>query len=96
MNKQTLLIILCVLLGVTLFPLPYGYYQFLRLVVFVTSIWILIDSHNKSIRLPIGLFLTAIVYNPIFRMYLDKEIWSVINIITIVYFVYLITQQKDK
>jgi hypothetical protein len=96
MNKQIWLIIVCVLLGVALLPLPYGYYQFMRLIVCGVSIWILIYSHNQNIKLPVGLFFTAIAYNPIFKIHLDKGIWSIVNVITIIYFVYLISQQKDK
>lgn len=97
MNKKTWLIIVCILLGVALLPLPYGYYQFMRLVVCIVSIWMLIENHNKNTKLPIGLFFTAIAYNPIFIIHFDKEIWSVINIITIIYFICLITKmQNDK
>ena len=96
MSKQAGLIIASILLGIALLPLPYGYYQFLRIAVFSISIWALVESHNKNTQLPIGLFFTAIIYNPIFKISLDREIWSAINIITIVYFVYLIMKQKDK
>lgn len=94
MNKQTFLIIACVLLAVALFPLPYGYYQFLRLGICGLAIWLLISDYNKTESLSIGLIITAIAYNPIFRIHFDKGIWSIINVITIIYFVYLIMKIK--
>lgn len=94
MNKQTYLIVACVLLGVALFPLPYGYYQILRLIICGLSIWMLIGNYNKKINLPIGLFAIAIIYNPIFIINFEKIIWNVLNIITLIYFIYLILKNK--
>lgn len=94
MNKQKFLIIACILLGIALFPLPYGYYQFLRFGICGLALWLLISDYNKTENLSIGLIITAIAYNPIFKIHFDKEIWSLINIITILYFVYLIMKIK--
>ena len=90
MNKQTFLIVACILLGLALFPMPYGYYQILRLIICGLSVWILVDNHNKKINLPIGLFAIAIIYNPIFIIHFEKAIWSILNIVTLIYFIYLI------
>ncbi len=94
MNKQNFLIIACILLGIALLPLPYGYYQFLRLGICGLSIWLLVSDYNKTENLSIGLIITAIAYNPIFRIHFDKGIWSVINIITLIYFISLIKKYK--
>ncbi|HNY25047.1 MAG TPA: hypothetical protein PKJ33_00660 [Alphaproteobacteria bacterium] len=94
MNKKTYLILACILLSIALLPLPYGYYQILRLVIFILSVWILIDSNNKEISLPIGLFITAIIYNPIYIIHFEKSVWSLFNIITLIYFIYLISHNK--
>jgi len=61
--------------------LPYGYYTFLRIVVFVVSLYsvyqIKDSEKNVWILLYVGL---AILFNPIIPIHLyDKEIWMVID-----------------
>lgn len=96
MNKQTWLIVACIILGVALLPLPYGHYQFLRIFICGMSVWLLFDNYNKNINMPIGLFITTIMYNPIFKIHFDRPVWSVVNIITLIYFIYLIQEYKTK
>ncbi|HOY47267.1 MAG TPA: hypothetical protein PLZ05_01530 [Alphaproteobacteria bacterium] len=96
MNKQSWFVVVCVLLGIALLPLPYGYYQFLRWVVCGVSVYVLINQYNKKSDLSFGLIISAILYNPISTIHLDKIIWSVINIITIFYFIHLINNSNKK
>lgn len=71
-----------VLLLFAIGPWPYGYYQFLRLVVCVSAAYAAYALLSASLR-PwlawtfVGL---AILYNPIFRVHLDRESWSIINV----------------
>jgi FtsH-binding integral membrane protein len=63
---------------------PYGYYIFLRWVccgVFVYLAFQAAEQKNQNWLWVLGI--TALVYNPIFRVHLTREIWSAINILTI-------------
>lgn len=63
---------------------PYGYYVLLRWVcvgVFGFLTFHAIANEMKGLSWVLGI--TALVYNPIFRVHLTREIWSVVNIATI-------------
>lgn len=67
-------------------PMPYGYYQLLRFVVSITSgiIGYKIYNETKSISYKVILWtLVLLLYNPLIRVHLEREIWQIINIITI-------------
>ena len=64
---------------------PYGYYLLLRLVLCTICSFLAFRASeiktDKWVWILVG---TAILYNPIIRIHLTREIWSVINITTIV------------
>ena len=71
------------LLLVALFPMPYGYYILLRIVVCAVSIWSGIEAHKKGASITPWIFaVIAILYNPIEKIHLSKELWMPINIAT--------------
>jgi hypothetical protein len=63
---------------------PYGYYILLRWVccgVFAYLVFKALDQGHQGWVLVLGI--TAAVYNPIFKVHLTREIWSVVNVVTI-------------
>ena len=67
------------LIGVA--PLPYGYYTLLRIVatiVFAWAAYITFERDNKT--LPWIYALIAILFNPIIKIHLPKELWIFIDI----------------
>lgn len=89
MNKNSLVLfftipaILLVLAPIFLFP--YGFYTLLRLVISVTSAFIIFYSFkvSKGINeISIIFSFILILYNPIFPVYLTREIWMPINFVT--------------
>ena len=62
-------------------PLPYGYYMFLRLVacgVFAFAAYI---SFTKKARvLPYVFGCLAVLFNPIIKIHLPKEVWAVVDL----------------
>lgn len=61
--------------------LPYGYYNFLRLVIFSTGTLYLIFFRNQLFPIvDITVFIVVLMWNPIFPVYLTKEIWTVLNV----------------
>lgn len=68
-----------------LFPLPYPYYVFLRIFMFVSCGFLAYQQWaEESIidKWVLILCALAILYNPILRISLTREIWSVLNVLT--------------
>lgn len=86
MKKATL--ICSGLLLLALADLPIGYYTFLRIVITIVSVIVAINENKKGINIWVVLFgLTAIVFNPIFPVYLyEKSIWMPIDIVSAILF----------
>lgn len=67
---------------VALLPMPYGYYQLLRLVATIAGLWIAHDYWKRSENAAAALFLlVALLFNPVFRVHLDREHWMISNAI---------------
>lgn len=62
-------------------PLPYGYYMLLRIVATAVFIWAAIVAHEKYDTVIPWIFgVCAILFNPIIKIHLPKELWTVIDI----------------
>ena len=61
-------------------PLPYGYYMLLRLISCGFFVWAAIISHEKNNQyLPWVFGFLAMLFNPIIKIHLPKELWAVID-----------------
>jgi hypothetical protein len=85
MNKKTsiaLRIIIIVLLFLAVLELPYGFYTFLRWVVTIVMVLSAIKSFENNFGF-FGIVFCGIglLFNPLVPVYLDKETWTVIDII---------------
>lgn len=87
-----------VMLLLALAPWPYGYFVFLRLVVCAASVWIAFAVLGRNTNSKIGwaFVAIAILYNPIIRVPLEREIWMVVNVVTAVPFFYLGLSRKTQ
>jgi hypothetical protein len=64
---------------------PYGYYILLRWVCCAVFAYLAIKAFAQEKEGWVWVLgVTAVVYNPILRIHLSREIWSVINIVTII------------
>ena len=62
-------------------PLPYGYYMLLRLVATGVFIWAaLIAYERKNASLPWVYGVLALLFNPLIKIHLPKELWAVVDI----------------
>jgi hypothetical protein len=93
-------IIAAILLLLSFFDWPYGYYTLLRWVVAGVSIYyayLLYTTHKDKIAWFWGLVIIAILFNPIVPIYLyDKMFWSIIDVVVAVFFIVLIFKLKKK
>ncbi|TWU27547.1 hypothetical protein Pla144_23240 [Bythopirellula polymerisocia] len=63
---------------------PYAYYNLLRVVccgVFAYLAYKASDREKKEWAWVLGIL--ALVYNPLFRVHLNRELWSLVNLVTI-------------
>lgn len=68
---------------IALAPLPYGYYLMLRLVVCASAAYLSYSAWRSGSRFWVWLLvLLALLYNPVLRVHLSREIWQVINVLT--------------
>jgi FtsH-binding integral membrane protein len=74
-------LISAILMAIGCFPLPIGYYTFLRIVVFIACVILIINDKDKGFNWSnIAFGITGIIFNPIIPIYLhDKEIWMIID-----------------
>lgn len=75
------------LLLIALSSLPYGYYTFLRIFICITALYTLVEGKLSSLFF-LGWIFTAIIYNPIIKIHLEKEDWTLVNIVTALFIGY--------
>jgi hypothetical protein len=81
-------LVIALLLVIAVFSLPYGYYQFLRWATCATAVYIAVMAYFWNQKWATWVFgAIAILFNPIFPIYLTKEIWRIIDIICGVVFI---------
>ena len=71
------------LLVAAVLPWPYGYYNFLRLVVCAVAAWLAYTQWRHDDALTgwvVALAATSVLYNPFVPVYLTRELWSVLNL----------------
>lgn len=78
---KALLLICAGLLFLGIADWPIGYYTFLRIAVTIGAVVVIVAERDKGLNFwNIAFGLTAILFNPIFPVYLhDKEMWMVID-----------------
>ena len=76
-----------ILLLVAFGNLPYVYYNLLRLVVCGSSIYLGYQySQSKNEKFSWAFYIQAVIYNPLIPMYLGRELWVIVNAISIALF----------
>jgi len=88
MNFKAGRLIAAGLLFLGILELPYGYYIFLRIVICIISCitaYLSYESEKKSLIWIFGII--AILFNPIVPIYLDKDVWVIIDFIVGIIFI---------
>jgi len=84
-------------LVLAIFPWHYGYYQFLRVLVFAASIFLFAKiSHLKLQAIKSIIIIFGLIFNPFFKVTLMREIWIAINILGALFFIRLALLLKEK
>ena len=70
---------------------PYGFYTFLRIVIFFISIYMVINLiQSDLIGFAWGYGFIGFLFNPLIPFHLGRDIWLIVNWITLGFFVYSI------
>jgi hypothetical protein len=95
MTKNSLTLVYIVpailLLLVTFVNFPYGFYNFLRLIVSISSGFIIYLDYKEEKRITTSVIIFTIIcllFNPIIPVHLTKSQWIPIDIITSIIFIY--------
>ena len=85
-------IVASILLVIALYPeTPYAYYVLLRWILCPLFIFLAIRAYELKKESWVWILgVCALLYNPVFRVHLNREIWSVVNIVTILIYLFSI------
>ena len=91
MNNKLFWYIPAILLFLGIFSLPYDYYKLLRVIVFISALYLISQNKNEWVYIFLGI---AILFNPLLPIYLSKGIWIPIDIV--VGILYLFNYNKSQ
>ena len=104
MNSQTFKIFcfvpIVLLLIAPILPLPYSFYIFLRYLVTIYSLIALYHLYSKSflitdLEITLAMLVMVVLYNPIYQINLDRELWLPINWISAGMFFFYYNELKE-
>ena len=81
MDKKLLYTLAAVISIIAVFPLPYGYYTFLRISVSIIGCIAAFDLVNKGNPLWVIFAGVVVLFNPIIPIHLSRDIWFFIDLI---------------
>jgi len=89
-----------VLLLAPILPLPYSFYIFLRYAVTIYSLLVLFHLYKISfllinLEITAAMIVIAVLYNPIYPIYLPGEVWLPINWATSGIIFWYYNEQKE-
>ena len=95
---KSFIVMMMVMLGIALLPIRYyGYYVLLKLVICGGCAFLAANAYDAG-RKHLVWFMggLAVLYNPIIRFPLGRELWMVINILTIIVLIAVMKSTKQR
>lgn len=77
------------MLALSQFEWPYGYYQLLRIVVTITAGFMAYVLYDEQDRTWFVFLAIAILFNPLVPVHLERELWAMIDFVTAGIFTWL-------
>lgn len=82
-----------------LFHLSYGYYILVRFMSMVGFVYIGSKQFDKNNNIAITFFVLALLFQPIFKISLGRELWNIVDIVVALFLIILwvksVRQKKD-
>ena len=101
-DSVLLVIIKIIIAGLSFWALadnPYGYYQFLRVAIFIVGIILAYRAYDQKQEINIWVVLyvlTAILFNPLVPIYMAKDSWAFFNIATGLFYLVSLGEKQKK
>ena len=95
---KSFIVMMMVMLGIALLPIRYyGYYVLLKIVICGGCAFLAANAYDAG-RKHLVWFMggLAVLYNPIIRFPLGRELWMVINILTIIVLIAVMKSTKQR
>ncbi len=97
--KQTIRLILALLLFLCLADMPYGYYNFVRFVAAFAFAYFAFEYYKKEREgLAFAFGALALMFQPFIKLALGRVMWNVVDVVVglgLVYLAYLEFKNKD-
>lgn len=95
--EKLIKIVLAILLLLCLLPMPYGYYQIFRYIAVVGfAILAYYEYERKNIPLVIAFVALALLFQPLAKVPLGRQVWIIIDVVVAVGLVVTVLVQKRK
>lgn len=91
-----LAIVALIVIALAFLDMPYGFYTFLRIFLFITSIYYLYNTPKEEHLFLLAWLICAIVYNPIIPLELRRSEWQPVNICTMAYIIFWIWKNLNE
>jgi len=80
--EKFLKIVLAILLFLCLLDMPYGFYQFVRIVALIGFAILAYQALHEGRQTEVIIYaLLAILFQPIFKIALGRDLWNVVDVI---------------
>lgn len=82
MTEKIIKIVLAILFFLCLAKMPYGFYQFVRFVALVGFAILAYQANERHNKTEMIIFIClAILFQPIFKIALGRQIWNIVDVI---------------
>ena len=76
-------IVLAILFCICVIDMPYGYYQFVRFIALIGFGILAYQANEKSNNTELIIYIgLAILFQPIFKISLGRDLWNIVDVIT--------------
>lgn len=95
--QHQLKLIISILLLLCLFDMPYGYYQFVRLVAGISFAYFAYTAYEEKKEIQVLLYIgLAILFQPFLKIALGRELWNIVDVLVAIGLVISIIKIKLK
>ncbi|MGD9152159.1 MAG: hypothetical protein PVG30_00665 [Gammaproteobacteria bacterium] len=78
-----------IILTISFFPVPFGIYALIRLIVTVAAVYLTYLDYKKNGKIT-GYFVVfvviALLFNPVIKIYFSRALWHIFDFIAILFF----------
>ena len=96
-SENLIKIVLSVLFLLCLIDMPYGFYQLIRFIALIGFGVLAYQSYQKEKQTEFVIYLIlAVLFQPIFKIYLGRTIWNIIDVVVAIGLLFSIVNNKNK